>query len=102
MEIKFRVWNETTKKMSQGEIGLHNAYCFIGPVNKWMQFVGLTDDNDIPIFDGDIVATLNDTLTVEWNDDLCLWQFDNGQPINSGATYGTYKCVVGNIYEDVK
>jgi uncharacterized phage protein (TIGR01671 family) len=67
------------------------------------QFTGLLDDNGVKIFDGDLVeVSINGVHLVEWNDDLCLFQFSDGTPINSGHSYGVSKSVTGNIHEGGK
>jgi uncharacterized phage protein (TIGR01671 family) len=64
------------------------------------QFTGLTDDNGVKVFDGDEVdVSINGIHLVEWNDDLCLFQFSDGTPINSGDSYGVSKFVTGNIHD---
>lgn len=67
------------------------------------QFTGRYDDNDIKVFEGDkCYDILNNVLTVEWNDDTCQWQFDDGTPINNEERYGCYISVFSNIHDEVK
>ena len=63
-------------------------------------FTGLHDDNDKEIYEGDRIIDINgNEYTVEWNDDTCKFQLSDGSCLNDGDRYGTYKCIVGNIYE---
>lgn len=77
------------------------------PHFKLMQFTGLyehcNDDTALnkEIYEGDLVQFHNgQILAVEWNDDICQWQYSDGPPIHSGDSYGCFRRVVGNIYEN--
>jgi uncharacterized phage protein (TIGR01671 family) len=63
------------------------------------QYTGLKDDYSIKIFEGDLVMMTRGAFYVEWNDDTCQFQFEDGTPINDGDSYGCWKLVAGNIYD---
>ena len=110
-EIKFRAWDDHNKEMisfyelvNNPEM-LRDVFTASDTLGVFaMQFTGLHDDNDIEIYEGDIVEfmsiSVDKPVFVEWNDDTCQFQFSDGQPINNDDTYGIYKRVIGNIYEN--
>ena len=106
--IKFRAWDTENKRwLNSVEVSAvisahqRGEKALLYPL---MQFTGLHDDNDIEIYEGDIVEfmsiSVDKPVFVEWNDDTCQFQFSDGQPINNDDTYGIYKRVIGNIYEN--
>jgi uncharacterized phage protein (TIGR01671 family) len=115
-EIKFRAW-DGKRFVSQNQYGIIGVCVESGdlfmastgscesPVNwmnncKLMQFTGLHDENGKEIYEGDILNTLHGTLSVEFNDDTCKFQFSNGMDINDREMYGMSKIIIGNIYEN--
>jgi len=115
-EIKFRAW-DGKRFVSQNQYGIIGVCVESGdlfmastgscesPVNwmdncKLMQFTGLHDENGKEIYEGDIVNTLHGSLSVEFNDDTCKFQFSNGMDINDREMYGMSKIIIGNIYEN--
>jgi len=99
-EIKFRAWHDGQMLYEDWSM---NVFRTIGDILKFdtvMQYTGLKDANGVEIYEGDIVLTMHGVMAVEWNDDACLMQFDDGSPINGGEMYGTHKTIIGNIYEN--
>jgi hypothetical protein len=113
-EIKFRAWDKDSKMFVAPNAPLEQKIPTVKTrygfrlKSKFIlqQFTGAKEhchenpSDNREIYDGDIVEFSDGKiLSVEWNDDTCQWQFSDGSPINNGDRYGTYKKIVGNIYE---
>jgi len=105
--IKFRLWDRLRGTMHVapvihfGKFGWGVESPLVKADCQLMQFTGLIDDNGVEIYEKDIVEDiLGERCVVEWNDDTCCFQFSNGFPINNGETYGIYKLVVGNVWQN--
>jgi len=104
-EIKFRAWDKELKYMHRGSNFLSVSWNKEGYLHHseliFLQYTGLKDDNEVEVYDGDIIVDIEGTkLLVEWNDDTCKFQFSDGSDINDNNRYGTYKIIIGNIYEN--
>jgi len=104
--IKFRAWDDGkmiyshNNSINHTNVQLEWFYKVIRKDSIIMQFTGLEDDADEEIYESDIVLDILDNrLVVEWNDDTRKFQFSDGTDINDGNRYGTYKRIIGNIYE---
>ena len=66
------------------------------------QFTGLEDRNGKEVYENDIVSfpVKHKNLLVEWNDDLCVYQFSDGSLINSGDNYSAILFVIGNAFDN--
>lgn len=101
-EIKFRAWNETTKKIMDWEElkedmteTLHVFENGLADVPPVMQYIGLKDKNNVEIYEGDIIKQAKElgwfrTEVVEFKvKEYCpFW-------INQNTVE-----VIGNIYEN--
>lgn len=112
-EIKFRAWHDkygmkhldvlaltecTWSCPDYGKFGVSIPY---QPSFKIMQYTGLKDENNVDVYEGDVVSDIYGTHVVEWNDDKCKWQrSDNGHDINDNKYYGISRRVIGNIFEN--
>ena len=122
-EIKFRAWNKLTNEMEQvGEIGfftdgeLRDIGCkwlkdfqgtvrFLADNYVLMQYTGLTDKHNTPIYEGDIVKQFTGEIyelsfTVKWNEKECgFWLYQDIENFNL-SKYRDKLEVIGNIYEN--
>ena len=135
-KIKFRVWDEESKKMYCGcdaivtfsgymeEVYVRNKNTVDELIDyKLMQYTGLTDSNDIEIYEGDILIYRNNKFQIKfevgsfmlvrisqetdmyelfencWNDDVYpISQYWWNGDLDSNMLDGLE--VIGNIYEN--
>ena len=120
-EIKFRAWDKSTKKMLfPSEIHfLSNTYYLscnwegVGFVNtrfsELMQFTGLHDKNNKPIFEGDILKLadsdhlnwemVGEVVSVEWKAPRFRIKNKRGVTGIVDESDSEYVKIIGNIYE---
>jgi len=106
-EIKFRIWDELTKKMTYVNHYTPNTR----PKYIWMQYTGLKDKNGKEIYEGDIFDCIykedgcKHRLLVIWDEDDARFKLKNfgecDQP-NVTQTFSDMQRheVIGNIYEN--
>lgn len=117
-EIKFRAWDKVYKRMvysltpmfDENENALDMSWIkdYDGDY-ELMQFTGLHDENNVPIYEGDIVPSLynNKPCVVVWDQGCCEFRTENdGYSEHLYDTTGEFDFgrnmweVIGNIYEN--
>lgn len=106
-EIKFRAWDgeqmvspDYIDRKGRGHWKSDSVPICTGvnAPDALMQFTGLHDAEGKEIYEGDILETLDGKLAIEWNDDVCIFQYSDGHCFID--RYGMWCVVVGNIYEN--
>lgn len=95
-EIKFRVWDMESKKMSN-PFGLAHGDSYIFGNEQVMQFTGLLDEDGTDVFEGDICSNEYVTLEVHYDQGCFYWGREPG--IRLSEVVETIQ-VTGNIYEN--
>lgn len=119
-EIKFRVWDSKSKKMSLpfdvkkdwGDWLIDfDEYSADGASEEmeWLQYTGLKDKNGVEIYEGDIVriGTLEGEPlgAIEWVDKYAQYEINDNARYKFGGEYVEHHRaksfeVIGNIYEN--
>ena len=120
-EIKFRVWDKSSKVMKLWENLLHRyntLTCLSHDSFKTMQYTGLKDKNEKEIYEGDIVVIatysheeplMDTTCIVEYNEVYGIVEFveldETGERysmIDIRDSFHYELEVIGNIYENTE
>lgn len=102
--LKFRVWNTTSKKMYFPKTWDLYENMFDGSGRfEVMQFTGLTDAFNTPIYEGDVMASdlhRTELVWVYWDESQARFALDDN--VGSGEMSLNYNgwVVIGNIYEN--
>ena len=66
------------------------------------QYTGLTDENGVKIFEGDILHTAQGDFVVRWSESICSFVAGEKERMRPCMNSGTVKCyeVIGNIYDN--
>lgn len=114
-EMKFRAWDEEEKKMIYGlneilnewDLFKHDVDALFDGSNPVMQSIGLKDDNNREIYEGDIMWFEFDGCkgkgVIEWDEEQCMFY------VNAYKEYHVFiagadldyckKRVIGNVFE---
>jgi uncharacterized phage protein (TIGR01671 family) len=123
-QIKFRAWDEQNKVMHNGFQFIKSGdtgndwiifksdkhECFDRWVNnpyfsqqmKIMQYIGLTDDCDNDIYEGDIITipSYSELFVVEYSEHICSFVAFNKNRDEGCYIISSDGRVIGNIYEN--
>lgn len=66
------------------------------------QYTGLTDENGVKIFEGDILHAAQGDFVVRWSESICSFVAGEKERMRPCMNSGTVKCceVIGNIYDN--
>ncbi len=102
-EIKFRVWNNTGKRMLYDSSLAFKANKVIEELGtKVMQYTGLKDKNNKEIYEGDVLKIGDTIYQIYWDDRFVEWGL-TGISQSLGLMFNKEnddKEVIGNIYEN--
>ena len=66
------------------------------------QYTGLTDENGVKVFEGDILHAAQGDFVVRWSESICSFVAGEKERMRPCMNSGTVKCyeVIGNIYDN--
>lgn len=118
-EIKFRAWDKLQKKMLSpqifsgdiviqlgGVVGLFNGKTYDTATDEFelMQFTGLKDKNGKDVYEGDVLKSFDEILTVFFNPYTCAFEVMYDYPSGDCETIGINEHstieIIGNIHEN--